>query len=97
LKERGVGNFFIMQGANPLRHAISLGGFKSDGAAQKLVDQLQRQGVRSVRVLPRGPQGTRTAFKYRAIEPAPRTRLADIADNYAGATPGDCRQPLVAG
>ena len=36
-------------------------------------------------------QGTRTAFKHRAIEPAPRTRLADIADNYAGATQGDCR------
>jgi len=91
LKERGVDNFFIMQGDNPLRHAISLGVFKSDGAAQKLVDQLQRQGVRGVRVLPRGPQGTRTAFQYRAIEPALRTRLADIADNYAGAALGDCR------
>jgi hypothetical protein len=97
LKERGVDIFFIMQGDNPLRHAISLGVFKSDGAARKLVEQLQCQGVRGVQGLPRGPQGTRRAIQYRAIEPALRTRLADIADNYAGATPGDCRQPLVAG
>jgi len=91
LKERGVENFFIMQGDNPLRYAISLGVFKTDGAAQKLVDQLQRQGVRGVRVLPRGPQGTRPAFQYRAIEPALRTQLAGIVDNYSGAELGDCR------
>lgn len=91
LKERGVDNFFIMQGDNPLRYAISLGVFKTDGAAQKLVDQLQRQGVRGVRVLPRGPQGTRTAYQYRAIEPALRTQLAGIVDNYSDATLADCR------
>ncbi|RNF29468.1 hypothetical protein NM04_17760 [Massilia aurea] len=91
LKERGVENFYIMQGDSPLRWAISLGVFKTDSAAQKLVAQLQRQGVRGVQVLPRGPQGTRTAFQYRAIEPALRTRLSGIASNYPGATLGDCR------
>ena len=90
LKERGVDNYFIMQGDNPLRYAISLGVFKTDGAAQKLVDQLQRQGVRGVRVLPRGPQGTRTTFQYRAIEPALRTQLAGIANNYSDASLGNC-------
>lgn len=90
LKERGIENFFIMQGDTPLRGAISLGVFKTDGAAQKLAADLQRQGVRGVRVLPRGPQGTRASFQYRAIEPALRTRLAGIADNYAGASLGDC-------
>ncbi len=91
LKESGVENFYIMQGDSPLRWAISLGVFKTDSAAQKLVAQLQRQGVRGVQVLPRGPQGTRTAFQYRAIEPALRTRLASFASNYPGATLGDCR------
>jgi len=90
LKERGVENFFIMQGDNPLRYAISLGVFKTDGAAQKLVDQLQRQGVRGVRVLPRGPQGTRAAFQYRAIAPALRRQLSDIVDNYSGADLRSC-------
>jgi len=90
LKERGIDNFFIMQGDSPLRGAISLGVFKTDGAAQKLAADLQRQGVRGVRILPRGPQGTRPAYQYRAIEPALRTQLADLADNYTGASLGNC-------
>lgn len=90
LKERGVENFYIMQGDSPLRWAISLGVFKTDSAAQKLVTQLQRQGVRGVQVLPRGPQVMRIAYQYRAIAPAARTRLASIADNYAGGGLRDC-------
>lgn len=90
LKERGVENFYIMQGDSPLRWAISLGVFKTDSAAQKLVAQLQRQGVRGVQVLPRGPQVMRAAYQYRAIEPAVRTRLAGIADDYAGGGLRDC-------
>ena len=85
LKERGVTNFFIMQNdTSPLRYAISLGVFKSDGAAQKLVADLQRQGVRGVRILPRGPQVTRAGYQYRQIEAAERARLTGIADNYNG-------------
>ena len=85
LKERGVENFYIMQGDSPLRWAISLGVFKTDSAARKLVTQLQRQGVRGVQVLPRGPQVQRPAYQYRAIEPALRTRLAGIAEDYPDA------------
>lgn len=91
LKERGVSSFFIMQGeASPLRYAISLGVFKSDGAAQKLVAELQRQGVRGVRVLPRGPQVMRPAYQYRALEPAQRSQLAGIADDYTGVALAGC-------
>ena len=85
LRERGVTNFFIMQNdTSPLRYAISLGVFKSDGAAQKLVADLQRQGVRGVRILPRGPQVTRAGYQYRQIDAAERDRLTGIADNYSG-------------
>jgi len=85
LKERGVTNFFIMQNdTSPLRYAISLGVFKSDGAAQKLVADLQRQGVRGVRILPRGPQVTRAGYQYRQIDAGERDRLTGIADNYNG-------------
>ena len=90
LKERGVENFYTMQGDSPLRWAISLGVFKTDSAAQKLVGQLQRQGVRGVQVLPRGPQVMRAAYRYRAIEPTLRTRLAGIANDYPNAGLGDC-------
>jgi hypothetical protein len=85
LRERGVTNFFIMQNdTSPLRYAISLGVFKSDGAAQKLVADLQRQGVRGVRILPRGPQVTRAGYQYRQIDADERDRLTGIADNYNG-------------
>ena len=85
LKERGVTNFFIMQNdTSPLRYAISLGVFKSDGAAQKLVADLQRQGVRGVRIMPRGPQVTRAGYQYRQIDADERDRLTGIADNYSG-------------
>lgn len=91
LKERGVTNFFIMQNdTSPLRYAISLGVFKSDGAAQKLVADLQRQGVRGVRILPRGPQVTRAGYQYRQIDAAERDRLTGIADNYSGVALTPC-------
>ena len=90
LKERGVSNFFIMQGDSPLRYAISLGVFKSEAAAQRQASDLERQGVRGVRILPRGPQTTRTAFQYRRIDAATRTRIAGVADGFSGAAARNC-------
>jgi len=90
LKERGVSNFFIMQGDSPLRYAISLGVFKSEAAAQKHSSDLARQGVRGVRILPRGPQTTRAAFQYRRIDAATRAQIAAIADQFSGAATGSC-------
>ena len=84
LKEQGVTNLFIMQGESPLKWAISLGVFKTDAAAQSLVAALGRQGVRGVRVLPRGPQGTRAAWQFRKLTAEERTRLAGIADDFTG-------------
>lgn len=90
LKERGVDNYFVMQGDTPLRHAVSLGVFKTEGAAQKLVAELQKKGVRGVRVLPRGPQGTRPAFQFRGIEPELRQQLAAIAGETGAGKLRDC-------
>ncbi|MCA1246865.1 SPOR domain-containing protein [Massilia sp. MS-15] len=84
LKERGIENFFVMQGDSPLRWAVSLGVFKSEAAAQGLVASLARQGVRGARVLPRGPQGTRAAWQFRDLTQDERKRLAGIADDFAG-------------
>ncbi|WP_081897545.1 SPOR domain-containing protein [Massilia sp. BSC265] len=84
LKERGVENFFVMQGESPLKWAVSLGVFKTEAAAQSLVAALGKQGVRDVRVLPRGPQGTRAAWQFRDLTPDERARVAGIADDFAG-------------
>lgn len=90
LKERGIDNYFIMQGDSSLRWAVSLGVFKTDGAAQKLVADLQRKGIRGARVLPRGPEVMRAAYQYREIEPGLRGQLTEIADNYQDAQVRDC-------
>ncbi len=84
LKERGVTNFFVMQGESPIKWAISLGVFKSDAAAQNLAAALGRQGVRGVRVLPRGPQGTRATWEFRDLTLDERRSLAGIADDFRG-------------
>ena len=91
LKEKGVQNFFVMQGDSPLRWAVSLGVFKTETAAQGLVAALGKQGVRGVRVLPRGPQGTRAAWQFRDLTPDERARVAGIADDFAGVQLRPCR------
>ena len=91
LKERGVENFFVMQGESAMKHAISLGVFKTEAAAQTQVGILGRQGVRGVRILPRGPQGTRAAYQFRNIDAATRAQVAEIARNFAGVQLGDCQ------
>ncbi len=90
LKEKGVENFFIMQGESPLKWAVSLGVFKTETAAQGVAAALAKQGVRGVRVLPRGPQGTRAAWQFRALTPDERTRVAGIADDFAGVQLRSC-------
>ena len=89
LKEHGVENFFVMQEDSPLRWAVSLGVFKTETRAQKLVADLQAKGVRGVRVLGRGPQGTRPAYQFRRIDAATRERIKAIADDF---TDGELRR-----
>lgn len=90
LKEKGVANFFVMQGESPLKWAVSLGVFKTEAAAQGLAAALAKQGVRGVRVLPRGPQGTRAAWRFRALTPDERAGVAGIADDFAGVQVRPC-------
>ncbi|OON64474.1 SPOR domain-containing protein [Massilia sp. KIM] len=91
LKERGIDNYFVMQGESPMRYAISLGVFKTEAAAETELANLGRQGVRGVRILPRGPQGTRTAFQFRDIDAATRARIADIARDFPAPQLQTCR------
>lgn len=84
LKEKGVSNFFVMQGEGPMKWAVSLGVFKTEAAAQSLIASLGKQGVRGARVLPRGPQTTRAAWQFRDLTEEERKRVAGIADDFTG-------------
>jgi hypothetical protein len=91
LKEKGVSNYFVMQGEGPMKWAVSLGVFKTETAAQSLVAALGKQGVRGARVLPRGPQSTRAAWQFRDLTREERTRVAGIADDFAGVQLRSCQ------
>lgn len=91
LRERGVTNFFIMSGDSPLKWAISLGVFRTESGAQTLLAQLNKQGVRSARITPRGPSVTRYSYRFRDLETAERERIASVADAVSSADVANCR------
>jgi hypothetical protein len=91
LRERGVSNSFVMQGDSPLRWAISLGVFKTEAAARTEQARLARQGVTNVRILPRGPQSQRFAYRFRDIDAAIRGRIVEAGRGMAAAVLHICR------
>ncbi len=82
LRQLGVTNFYVLNGDSPLKYAISLGVFKTEAGAQALLAQLNKQGVRSARITPRGPQTTHYVFKLRALDAPTRKRVAGYAERY---------------
>jgi hypothetical protein len=91
LRNLGIGNFFIMQGDSPLKWAISLGVFKTETGAQTLLAQLNKQGVHSARITPRGPQSTRYTYRFRDVEAGTRDRIVGIAEALSAAEARNCR------
>lgn len=91
LRELGISNFFIMQGDSPMKYAISLGVFKTESGAQTLLAQLNKQGVHSARITPRGPQTTRFSYRFRDIGDDARERIVKVADAVSAAETKNCR------
>ncbi|MFC3460928.1 SPOR domain-containing protein [Massilia haematophila] len=91
LRERGVTNFFIMQGDSPLRWAVSLGVFKTEAGARTLAAELAKQGVQGVRILPRGPQTNRFAYRFRDIDAPTRTRIVEAGRGFPAAVLHVCK------
>ena len=91
LRERGVTNSFVMQGDSPLRWAISLGVFKTETAARSEAARLTKLGVANVRVLPRGPQSQRFAYRFRDIDAEIRAGIVDAGRGMPAAVLHVCR------
>ena len=77
LRERGISDYLIMQGDSPMRWAVSLGAFKTEASARTLASELAKKGVQGVRVLPRGPQSNRFAYRFRDIDGPTRARILE--------------------
>jgi hypothetical protein len=91
LRERGVTNSFVMQGDSPLRWAISLGVFKTETAARTEAARLTKLGVANVRVLPRGPQSQRFAYRFRDIDAEIRAGIVEAGRGMPAAVLHICR------
>jgi hypothetical protein len=91
LRGQGVTNSFIMSSDSPFKWAISLGVFKTEAGAQSLLAALNKQGVRTARVAPRGPQSTRFAYQFRQIDAATRVKIVGFADSFDTAQVSSCR------
>ena len=91
LRERGVTNSFVMQGDSPLRWAISLGVFKTETAARSESARLTKLGIANVRILPRGPQTQRFAYRFRDIDAELRNRIVEAGRGLPAAVLHVCR------
>jgi hypothetical protein len=91
LRERGVSNSFVMQGDSPLKWAISLGVFKTEAAARSESARLTKLGIANVRILPRGPQSQRFAYRFRDIDAEIRNRIGEAGRGLPAAVLHICR------
>jgi hypothetical protein len=91
LRERGVTNSFVMQEDSPLKWAISLGVFKTEAAARSEAARLAKQGVANVRVVGRGPQSQRFAYRFRAIDTGIRNAIVEAGRGMPAAVLHICR------
>jgi hypothetical protein len=55
-----------------------------------LLAQLNKQGVHSARITPRGPQTTHLVYRLRDLDAATRTRVAGFVDAFDDASVKDC-------
>lgn len=91
LRNLGVTDFYILQGESPMKWAISLGVFKTEGGAQTRLAQLNKQGVRTARITPRGPQTTVYSYRFRDLPEAARAKVVAAASAVASAEARSCR------
>nr|WP_269106723.1 SPOR domain-containing protein [Massilia sp. TS11] len=84
LRALGVKDYFILSDASsgPMRWAISLGVFKSESAAQALLANLQKQGVKSARMQDRTTSATRLQYRFKEIDSATSAQIEAIAKKY---------------
>lgn len=91
LRALGITNYFIMSDNSPLRWGISLGVFKTEGAAQNQLAALMKQGVRTARVAPRMSGSKLLAFQFRDVDADLKARLEKIRAGFPNTELRSCK------
>lgn len=84
LKGLGIGEFFVMREEGRWNHAISLGLFKSEDAANRFLAQMQQKGVKSAVVGARTSTLKRAIFILRDPGEAVTARMVELQRDFAG-------------
>ena len=82
LKARGVEEYFVVQEAGEWQHAISLGVFKSEDAAQKFLESLATKEVRSAKIGERASKLKATVFVFNAIDAQTADKLTGLQKDF---------------
>ena len=88
LRRLGVDDLFIMQDPGPNQFAVSLGLYKSEAAATRLLDALKEKGVRSAQIAARGAGVVR--IEVRGPGDSLATVASDLSDRLRGANRLEC-------
>lgn len=88
LRRLGVDDQFIMQDPGPNQFALSLGLYKSEAAATRLLDALKEKGVRSAQIVARGAGGVR--IEVRGPGDSLSTVASDLSERLRGVNRLEC-------
>ena len=82
LKARGVEEYFVVQEEGEWKHAISLGIFKSEDAAQKFLESLAEKEVRSAKIGERASKLKATIFVLNDLDKQTATKLSELQKDF---------------
>ncbi|TXT27453.1 MAG: sporulation domain protein [Gallionellaceae bacterium] len=84
LKSLGIEEYFIVQDAGKWQHAISLGVFKTEDAAQKFLEKIRDKGVKSATVGERAGKLTLALFTLSNPEAEISAKMVELQSEFPG-------------
>lgn len=90
LAKAGITDFIIVREAGPSQYAISLGLFRKEEAAKRLVEQLQKKNIKSMRITARDNTGKAARAEIRGMGTVVQALQTSIAARIQSAQPGEC-------
>jgi hypothetical protein len=92
LRGRGVRDLLVIEDSSALRNAISLGQFKDQDLALRHQSDLERRGIKGVRVSVRSGSGTARRFRIKSPDATQMQQLTTLQKDFAGTRIAPCTE-----
>ena len=89
LQAKGINNYFLIQDGK-FQHAISLGIFKTETSARKLLDELVRNGIHDAMIAGRGKTTDMVSFELGDLENYQLEQIDQFLATHPQITKKDC-------